>query len=50
MKLKGRYFETIEVIELLNSLRKQDIKDAFKKIAEVLGTVHTCGRALLRRL
>jgi ribosomal protein L12E/L44/L45/RPP1/RPP2 len=47
------HFDTIEVIEaksqaMLNALMEHNIQDAFKKMAEVLGTVHTRGRGLLR--
>jgi predicted helicase len=42
----------IEMIEaesqaVLNALTEHDFQDAFKKMAEMLGTVHTCGRVLL---
>jgi predicted helicase len=52
MKLKGHYFNTIEVIKaesqaLLNTLSEHDFQDAFKKMAEALGMVHTRGRVLL---
>jgi predicted helicase len=53
IKLKGRHFDTIDVIEaalqsMLNTLTEHDFQDAFKKMAEVLGMVHTCGRGLLQ--
>jgi hypothetical protein len=53
MKLKGRHFDTSEVIEaesqeVLNTLRGHDFQDVFKKLAETLGTVHTRGIGLLR--
>jgi hypothetical protein len=53
IKLKGRHFDTIEVMEaesqaVLNSLTEHDFQGAFKKMAESLGTVHTLGRGLLR--
>jgi hypothetical protein len=46
-KLKGRHFDTIEVIEaelqtVLNTLTEHDFLDALK-MAEALGTVHTRG-------
>jgi hypothetical protein len=49
IKLKGRHFDTIEVLEVesqavLNTLKEHYFKDAFTKIAEALGTVHTRGR------
>jgi hypothetical protein len=45
IRLKGRHFDTTEVIEaelqaVLNSLTEQDFQDAFQ-MAEALGTVHT---------
>jgi hypothetical protein len=51
VNLKGRHFDTIEVIEaesqtVLNTLTEHDFQDAFK-MAEALGTVHTRGRGLL---
>jgi predicted helicase len=51
--LKGHYFDTIEVIKaelqvMLNTLTEQDFQNAFKKMAEALGTVHTHGMGLLR--
>jgi predicted helicase len=53
IKLKGRHFDPIEVIEaesqaVLNTLTDHDFQEAFKKMAEALGTVHTRGRGLLR--
>jgi hypothetical protein len=52
MKLKGRHFDTYEVIEsesqaVLNTLTEYDFQGAFK-MAEALGTVHTRRRGLLR--
>jgi hypothetical protein len=46
IKLKGRHFDTIEVMEaelqaVLNTFTEHDFQDAFKKIAEVLRIVHT---------
>jgi hypothetical protein len=46
-KLKGSHFTTIEVIQaesqaVLNH-KEHDFQDVFKKIAEVLGTMHTHG-------
>jgi hypothetical protein len=43
IKLKGRHFDTLEVIEaesqaMLNTLTEQDFQDAFK-MAEALGTL-----------
>jgi hypothetical protein len=51
-QLKGRHFDTVEVIKVesqavLNTLREYYFQDAFKKLAEALGTVHTCRRGLL---
>jgi ribosomal protein L12E/L44/L45/RPP1/RPP2 len=48
IKLKGRHFDTIRVIEaesqaVLNTLKEHDIQDVFKKMAEALGMVHMCG-------
>jgi hypothetical protein len=45
IKLKGRHFDTTEVIEaesraVLNTLIEHDFQDAFKKMAEALGTMH----------
>jgi hypothetical protein len=53
IKLKGSHFDTAEVIEaesqaVLNTLTEHDFQGAFKKTAEVLVTVHTRGRELLR--
>jgi hypothetical protein len=52
IKLKGHHFDTVEVIEaesqtMLNTLTEPDFQDAFKKMAEDLGMVHTCGKGLL---
>jgi hypothetical protein len=46
IKLKGRHFDTVEVIEaesqaVLITLKEHDCQDAFKRMAEALGTVHT---------
>jgi predicted helicase len=51
-KLKDRHFDTTEIIKaesqaLLNLLIEHDFRDAFKKMAERLGTVHKSGRGLL---
>jgi predicted helicase len=48
-KLKGCNFDRVEVIEaelqaVLNTLTEHYIQDAFKKMAEALGTVNTSGR------
>jgi hypothetical protein len=53
IKLKGRHFDTIEVIEaesqaVLSTLTEHDFQNAFLKMAETLVTVHTCERGLLR--
>jgi hypothetical protein len=53
VKLKGRHFDTIEVIEaeshlVLNTLTGHDFQDAFKQMPETLGTLHTHGRGLLQ--
>jgi hypothetical protein len=53
LKLKGRHFDTAEVIEaesqaVLNTLTEHDFHDALKKTAEALRTLHTSGRGLLR--
>jgi hypothetical protein len=53
INLKDCHFDTIEVIEavsqaVLNTLTEHDFQDAFKKMAEELGTVHTHGRGVLR--
>jgi hypothetical protein len=53
IKLKGHHFDTIVMIEaksqaVLNTLEEHDFQDAFKKIAEALGTVHTHERGLLQ--
>jgi hypothetical protein len=44
IKLRGRYFDTIEVIEaelqaVPNTLTENDFKDAFIKMAKALGMV-----------
>jgi predicted helicase len=36
-----------ELQAMLNTLAEHDFQDAFKKMAEALGTVCTCGRELL---
>jgi hypothetical protein len=46
IKLKSRHFGTIEVIKAesqteLNTLTEHNFQDAFKKMAVVLGTMHT---------
>jgi hypothetical protein len=51
IKLKGRRFDTTEVIEaesrvVPNTLTEHDFQDAFKKMAEALGMVHVRGRVL----
>jgi hypothetical protein len=51
-KLKGSHFDTTEAIEaeiqaVLN-LTEHDFQDAIKTVTETLGTVHMCGRGLLR--
>jgi hypothetical protein len=55
IKVRGRHFDTIEVIEaesqaVPNALTEQDLHDAFKKTAEALEMVHTRkrGRGLLQ--
>jgi predicted helicase len=53
IKLKGRHFETTEVIKaesqaMLNTLTEHGFQAAFKEMAEALGTVHTRGRGLIR--
>jgi hypothetical protein len=53
IKLNGRHFYVIEVIEAesqaaLNTLTEHNFQDALKKMAETLGTVHTCRRELFR--
>jgi hypothetical protein len=55
IKLKGRHFDTTEVIKaelqaLLNTQTEHDFQDAFKKMSEALGTVHTCGRGTTLRV
>jgi hypothetical protein len=52
IKLKFHYFDTIEVIveesqAVLNTLTEHDFQNAFKKMAEMLGMVHTHGRGLI---
>jgi predicted helicase len=53
IKLKRRHFDTIEGIEaesrsVLNTLTERDFQNAFKKMAEALGTVHTREKGLLQ--
>jgi hypothetical protein len=53
MKLKGRHFDTVEVVQAETQvavyiLREHDFQDEFKKMSEVLGTMHTCGRGVLQ--
>jgi hypothetical protein len=36
-----------ELLVMLNTLTQHNFQDAFKKMAEALGTVHTHGRGLL---
>jgi hypothetical protein len=45
-EVKSRHFDTTEVMEaesqaVLNSLTEHDFQDAFKKMAEALGTAHS---------
>jgi hypothetical protein len=52
IKLKGRHFDTTEVIEadswaVLNTLIEHNFQDAFKKW-QALGMTHKRGRGLLR--
>jgi hypothetical protein len=52
IQLKGRHFDTIQVIEaeshaVLNTLIAHDFRMELK-LAEALGTVHTLGRGQLR--
>jgi hypothetical protein len=52
IKLKGRHFDTIQMIEaesqaVLNTFTEHDFQDAFK-LVEAPGTVHTRGKGLLR--
>jgi hypothetical protein len=54
IKLKGRHFDTTELIEaewqaVLNTLTEHDFQYAFKK-RQALGTVHTRGRELQRKV
>jgi hypothetical protein len=53
IELKGRHFDVNKVFEaklqaVLNNLTEHDFRVEFKKMAEMLGTVHTYGRGLLR--
>jgi hypothetical protein len=53
VKLKGLHFDTLEVIEaelqaVPSTLTEHDFQDAFKKMAGIMGTVHTCEMGLLR--
>jgi hypothetical protein len=52
VKVKGRHFDTTEVIEIesqvvLNTLTEHGLKDVFK-MAETMGMVNTRGRGLFR--
>jgi predicted helicase len=52
IKLTAHHFDTVEVIEaesqeVLNTLIEHYFQEAFKQIAEELGTVHMHGRGLL---
>jgi hypothetical protein len=52
IKLAGLHFDTTGVIEaesqvVLNTLTEHNFQDAFKKMAQALGTVHMCRRRLL---
>jgi hypothetical protein len=52
IKLKGRYFDTIEVIkaesqEVLNTVTEHDFQDAIRKWQK-LEMIHTHGRGLLQ--
>jgi hypothetical protein len=51
IKLKGHHFDKIEVLEaesqaVLNTLTEHKSQNALEKMAEVLRTVHNCGRGL----
>jgi hypothetical protein len=53
IKLTNHHFDTVEVIEvesqeMLTTLTEHHFQEAFKKMAEELGTVHMHGRGLLR--
>jgi hypothetical protein len=53
VELRSYHFHTIKVIAaesqaVLNTLTQHDFRDAFKEMAEALGTVHARGRGLLR--
>jgi hypothetical protein len=53
IKLKGRHFDTVEVIEadsqaMMNTLTEHDFQDALKKKRQALETVHNRGRGPLR--
>jgi hypothetical protein len=53
INLTAQHFDTTEAIEaqwwvVLNTLKEHDFQDAFKKMAEELGMVHTSERRLLR--
>jgi hypothetical protein len=55
LELKGRHFDTVKVSKaeaqaVLNTLAEHNFQDPFKKMAETLGTVHTCGKGLLSRV
>jgi hypothetical protein len=52
IKLESRHFDTFEAIEaesqaVLNTLTEHDIQEALRTV-DALGTVHTCGKGLLR--
>jgi hypothetical protein len=52
LKLKDHHFDTTEVTEaesqtVLNTLTEHDFQDAFKQMAEALGTAHTRRMGLL---
>jgi hypothetical protein len=53
INLKGCHFDTNEITEaesraVLNTLTEHDFQDAFKKMAEALGMVHTHEKGLLQ--
>jgi hypothetical protein len=55
IKLKGRHFDTTEVIEaesqaVLNTPTKHTTSRVHLKMAEALGTVHRCGRGSSSRV
>jgi predicted helicase len=52
IKVTGRHFDITEVIvaesqAVLNTRTEQDFQDAFKKMAEALGMVHTTSRVMV---